>query len=127
VAEPYSKSRQLGLKRRPRRVFRKRAGKREWAAIIEAKLGPCRVCNSSAPNGRVFGRIHMHHLVPRSWGGDDVAENIAPLCPICHEAVTTRDPRTLQVLARSLTIAEHAYIVGRLGAAGPERLFGVPV
>jgi len=39
VAEPYSKSRQLGPKRRPRRVFRKRAGKREWAAIIEAKLG----------------------------------------------------------------------------------------
>ena len=39
-------------------------------------------------NGRVFGRVTFHHVVPRDFHGDDLAENIVPLCFGCHELDT---------------------------------------
>lgn len=91
-----------------------------WQAIIAAKRGPCRVCGLGA-----LPHYHMHHLVPRAQGGDDVADNIAPLCAACHEAVTRLFPAALALLAESLSDAEYAYVVGKLGEGGMERLFGV--
>jgi 5-methylcytosine-specific restriction endonuclease McrA len=33
---------------------------------------------------------HPHHIVPRSAGGEDVEENIVPLCTDCHRDVHER-------------------------------------
>ena len=96
----------------------------EWGPIIEAKAGPCRSC--SWPLGFLQGIvIEYHHLVSRAKGGDDVADNIVPLCTVCNEEVTRNNPPYLHALAQSLTDAEYAYVVGKLGEGGPERLFGV--
>jgi len=42
------------------------------------------------------------------------------LCSACHG-----NPVDLEAVASSLTDAEYAYIVGKLGEGGIERLFGV--
>lgn len=123
MAEPYPKSRQLA--RGERRYRRKIASPKQWAALAAEKQGPCRVCGDPATNGRLHGRIEFHHLVSRSALGDDVADNLVPLCPPCHAAVTTRAPGALQKLSLALTDSEYAYVVGKMGEGAMERLFCV--
>jgi len=88
---------------------RRTASRRKWAAITREKTGPCRVCGSEQ-NGRVESRIHLHMLVSRARGGDDVADNVVPLCRTCYELVMIRDEATLVRLSVKLTKAELAYV-----------------
>lgn len=106
------------------------ASPKQWQAIIAAKGSKCRLDDEWQADGSVtlFGRpvrIEYHHLVSRARGGDDVEDNIVPLCRDCHEAITRRKSMQMQMLARSLTDAEYAYVVGKLGEGAMERLFGV--
>ena len=123
MAEPFPKSRQLA--RGERRYRRKVASPKQWQAIIAAKQGPCRVCEALVgaftlpPEG-----VEYHHVVSRAQGGDDVGDNIVPLCSLCHGDVTRRFQPSLGVLAVSLSEAERAYVVGKLGPDGMRRLFG---
>jgi hypothetical protein len=123
--EPFPKSSQLA--RGERRYRRRVASPKQWQAIQAAKLGPCRVCCDPGSNGSQWGKIHMHHLIPRGapYFGEDVADNIAPLCFDCHPRVTRREPEALRLLAASLTDAEYAYLIGKLGEGALERLYGV--
>ena len=119
-AKPYPKASQLA--RGERRYRRKVASPEQWQAIIAAKTAPCRVCGEyhwpSNP-------LQFHHLIPRSIGGDDVADNLVPLCAACHADVTNGRERERRLLAESLADAEYAYVIGKLGESGMERLFGV--
>lgn len=102
--------------------FRKVATREEWAEIVAAKQGVCRLC------GRGHYRITYHHLVPRSLGGDDVADNIVPLCGSgttgCHGEVEARRPIALKLLLGALSDAEYAYCKEKM-AGRVARLFGV--
>lgn len=88
---------------------RRTASRRQWAAIIREKTGPCRVCGSEQ-NGRVETRIHLHRLVSRPRGGDDVPDNVVPLCRGCYELVVIGDEATLVQLSVRLTKNELAYV-----------------
>jgi 5-methylcytosine-specific restriction endonuclease McrA len=121
--EPFSKDSQLA--RGARRYRRKVASAKQWQKIGDAKMGPCRVCVLPHANGHGFGLIEFHHLVSRAQGGDDVEANIVPLCSVCHTYATYREPLTLAALAASLTDAELAYCVSKLGPSALRRLFGV--
>jgi len=123
MADPFPKRKQLA--RPHRRAKRHVATRAEWARIVAEKQGPCRVCCDPGHNGSLFGRIQLHHLVPRALMGDDVADNLVPLCLVCHQAVTERRPLELRELAEMLTDAEYAYVIGKLGEGAMERLFGV--
>ena len=121
MAEPYPKEKQLA--RGERRKRRYVASTKEWLAIIESKGRVCRLSEAFAwPNS---GPVEYHHLVPRSMGGDDVADNIVPLCRNCHKKVTHRAIEQRRWLAESLSPAERAYVVGKLGEGALARLFGV--
>lgn len=85
------------------------ATKQEWDAIAEAKQGPCRICRRVESNGSVHSRIELHHLVRRSQGGDDVAENIVPLCGECHTKLHAGNAGMLRLLP-----SEVAYLRSRL-------------
>ena len=119
-AKPYPKASQLA--RGERRYRRKVASPKQWQAIIEAKIAGCgcRMALYCFP-----GSQQAHHLVSRAQGGDDVADNIVPLCPECHGLVTRRDQYALARLASRINARERAYVVGKLGEGGMERLFRV--
>src|SRR5205823_13583592 len=102
-AKPYPKSSQLA--RGERRYRRKVASAKQWQRIIAAKQGPCRVCRDPATNGSVHATIQFHHLVPRSVGGDDTADNIVPLCQDCHFLYTIGTSLVHEILASHLTDA----------------------
>lgn len=48
-------------------------------AVFERDLWRCRNCG--------FRRLHAHHIVFRSEGGEDIRSNLVSLCPCCHDAV----------------------------------------
>jgi 5-methylcytosine-specific restriction endonuclease McrA len=56
--------------------------RKQWQAISAAKMGPCRVCLDRSPY-----LLELHHLVSREDHGNDVADNLVPLCRPCHEAI----------------------------------------
>lgn len=107
-------------RKKPDRANRKRgritASRDGWLKLRAAKLGICRVCLHPESEN-----IELHHLVPRSQGGDDLAANLVPLCHECHDAITRRAPLERLELAESLEDAEYAYIVGKLGEGGMGR------
>jgi HNH endonuclease len=121
--EPFPKSRQLA--RGQKRYRRKVASPKQWQAISAAKVGPCRVCCDPGRNGGAFGRIQLHHIIPREDGGDDVADNIVPLCLSCHSLVTGRDVVRGRILCENLTDAEYAYAVEKAGEQVWERVYGI--
>lgn len=120
---PDPKSRSLTRGRRKyRRIV---ASPKRWQAIMDEKIGPCRVCGSQANNGVLHGKIQLHHIVSREDHGDDVPENIVPLCPVDHTYVTQRDPGACLVLMLSLEDAEYAYMIARGGENYAERAYGL--
>ncbi len=117
---PDPKPERGASQKRARRYRRKVASPKQWAGLRAEKLDQheCRICRNRMAT-------ELHHLVPRSLGGDDVADGLVGLCATCHGSVTDRYAPNLAVLAESLTDAEHSYVIGKLGEAGLERLFGV--
>lgn len=111
----------MGMDPKPARRVKATAG--EWAAIRERKLRgwPCRICDDKAA-------VELHHLVPRGMGGahgDDVAENLVPVCRVCHGLIEARDPWASSLLGRRLTNAERQYVVGKRGAWYLEKRYGL--
>ena len=100
---PFPKS--VQLERGPKRRPRYKARPLDWIVIRAAKFGPCRVREL----GGCSGRIELHHIIPRSWGGDDVSANIAPLCSEHHRTIQSLPVK--RKLAEHLTDEEYAYIV----------------
>ena len=124
--EPYPKASQLA--RGERRYIRKVASPKRWQSLRAAKVEgrACRLCATYGADRFPGDRAeHAHHLVPRSRGGDDVADNLVGLCWEHHALVEQRNAATLHLLARNLSDAEYAYVIGKLGEGGMERLFGV--
>lgn len=117
-AKPYSKAQQLA--RGERRYRRKVASPKQWQAIISAKHGRCRVCE----RGGMLA-VYMHHLIPRDFHGDDVPDNVIPLCELCHGRVTMLRADTVHTMLRSLSDAEYAYAVGKAGEDWAERIYGL--
>lgn len=103
-----------------RRRGRVTASRDQWLDLRLDKLDQheCRICRNAMAR-------ELHHLVPRSLGGGDVADNLVGLDRGCHELVTLRDPDALAALAESLTDAEYAYCIEKLGEGAMQRLFGV--
>lgn len=90
-----------------------------WRGIHAVKGGPCRACGSNS-------RVELHHAVPRSLGGDDVEDNLIPLCHDDHMEWEDRGPRWSAIAAairQSLTPAEMGYIVGKKGEAFLDRYY----
>src|SRR6476660_6104163 len=85
----------------------------EWEELRKAKLHRyrCRICGGRAGT--------LHHLVPRSLGGDDCVDNLVALCGSgttgCHGLIEHRDPLALGRLRRALRPDELRYMSERKG------------
>jgi hypothetical protein len=127
-AKPYPKSQQLS--RGERRYRRKVASPKQWQAIIAAKGAECRWCKELNSEPMTYrGAIEYHHLVARSYGGDDVADNVIPLHQLCHlQLHESRSPfadNARRLVLAGLTDAEYSYMVQRAGEAYAERVYGI--
>jgi hypothetical protein len=101
------------------------ASRKQWEKIVQEKAGPCRVCTIPRENGHGFPVIEFHHIVSRGDRGDDVPDNIAPLCHPHHMEVTLRNPAVSALFLAALTDAEYAYMIMRGGEDYPERAYGI--
>ncbi len=90
----------------PKAAARHVATREEWKDLVREKAAPCRVC------GSLIG-LEMHHLVNRSQQGDDVADNLIPLCIAHHGLITRRDHATAHAVRASLTPEEAAYCAAK--------------
>lgn len=87
---------------------RYRASLNEWGQMREwFCLERCWVCNEPWQE--------LHHIYPRGQGGDDVIENLAPLCKRCHGRVEARDPIARSLLRQALMPSHLDYLIGKLG------------
>jgi hypothetical protein len=113
------------LARGPRKYRRKVASPKQWQAIIAAKGQHCRLCLTTHSTDRLH--TQMHHVVGRGGSGlgDDVAENLVPLCERHHALVTARSPSASEQFCEALSDAEYAYAIQRGGEGYFERAYGV--
>ena len=114
---PFPKSAQLA--RGERRYRRKVASAKRWQALWAEKGGPCRICQARGPV------LQLHHLVTREDHGDDVADNLVPVCHDCHHGIHLREPAHGRLLLTRLSDAEYSYMVQRGGEDYPERAYGI--
>ena len=58
---------------------------KHWSAIRQQVLdrdkSTCQNC------GILIGKFHVHHILPRRYGGEDFLDNLITVCPKCHSAV----------------------------------------
>lgn len=104
------------------KAARYKATRDEWTRFREEKAGPCRGCGSRSDT--------FHHALPRSLGGDDLADNLIPLCGDgtrgCHGAMEnhTRGWETVAANIRdSFTQDELTYLVGRKSEVWLDRYY----
>lgn len=100
------------------------ATRQQWQRMREAKLygKRCRCCEHRAAT--------LHHLVPKSLGGDDVLPNLIPLCGDgtlgCHGAVEASRLWARERVRRSLTDDELEYVVAKKSASFLEHYYPWP-
>ena len=90
----YSKADQLGGKTRRQSKADARAKEAAeiracYKAVDQRDGGRCRVCRTRGnPHATtLLERLHRHHMVYRSRGGEHVTSNVVSLCSGCHEAI----------------------------------------
>lgn len=90
---------------------------REVYAKVHARGVRCRLCGS--PD------VTAHHLVPRSRGGDDVRDNLFPICTREHDEYERGRTRLMvgQAIRLALEPAELAYIIDRAGVGFLDRYY----
>lgn len=91
----------------PKPAKRIRVTPREWNRLHDEKGGPCRLCGDR--------KYELHHLVGRDLGGDDVANNLVPLCRDHHRAVQELEQPASAELGRKLTPGERSYVMLKKG------------
>jgi hypothetical protein len=120
----------------PKPAKRVKATADQWVQLRKQKLGPCRCCGENMlavfpayPWNQSGLESSLHHVVPKSLGGDDLAENLAPLCGDgtrgCHGLVEARDPWACSLLGLRLTGTERDYVLAKKGADFLARYYGV--
>lgn len=102
------------------RRFREVADATRWAELRALKLGPCVVCRYLGAKQEFSSSLH--HVVSKSLGGDDIAENLVPVCGSgttgCHGLLEAHHPETCRAFAAAVQQyddAVYAYAIEKLG------------
>lgn len=87
--------------------------------ILKFTYDECEICPSSR-------NLHLHHVIFKSHGGDDVRGNIISLCQDCHEAYhqgKTEAKLAVAALVRDRRRDVHEYLLQTLGESTTEVWF----
>lgn len=111
--------REPGFRPDPKPAKRVKADVRDWETMRTLLDEGCQLCGSFGWE-EGYG-LSLHHLVSRSLGGDDVRENLAPLCGHgtvgCHGDVEARRNDARGRLRERLTLEQRRYVLGKKGYA----------
>ncbi len=101
----------------PRPPKRVRASQGEWSDLHQ--LFEHAVCVHCAQRP-----VELHHITPKSQGGDDVAENLCPLCRTCHTKLEGHESGWERVASsvRVYVLTDRARCVYAVEKIGWERL-----
>jgi len=58
---------------------------RPWRRIRARKLQTDPLCERCLKNGRTTSATEVHHVTPRSLGGDHSPSNLMSICTPCHD------------------------------------------
>ena len=103
---------------------RYRATAREWKEIKEQFAHQCCVvCGLS--------NTELHHITPRSQGGDDVVENLVPICFRHHTDFESHAPGWERIAGhiRAYILARESrlgYVLGKIGEVRFRRRYPQP-
>lgn len=86
--------------------------------LLHYEYDECVLCGST--NG-----LHLHHVLLRSRGGDDVRENIVMLCHYCHALYHQGERHRLGEYLVAHRPDTCAYLVDKLGESATENWFAV--
>ena len=87
----------------PKPVKRYRASLDEWTTWRrDLADNNCWVCDGPWQE--------LHHIYPRSQGGDDDIDNLAPLCRPCHGLVEAHDPYARSQIRGALLFNHTRYL-----------------
>ena len=92
-SRPFSKADQVGESRVARklkaRAAEATATRTCYAIVNERDAYRCRICQRAGnPHAiSLLARLHHHHLIYRSRGGDHVPEAVILICALCHDLV----------------------------------------
>lgn len=110
----------------PKPAKRVRLARRPWKRLRD------RVCATGRCVGCTLYRgpewLDAHHVYGRDLGGDDVVENLVPLCRTCHDDLHDHAPGWELIAARIRRVVadSHAmllYLVRKLGTVDAARVF----
>lgn len=122
----------IGMPPHPKPSRRLRATEAEWE-VLRRKLDENR-CRGCGRTGRELARVglglSLHHVVPKSLGGDDAILNLIPLCGSgttgCHGAIETHTKERGVIAARirsTLTVRETGYALRKKGRRWLDRYY----
>jgi len=57
---------------------------KRWRELAKRQKGKCLHCHSSLHNAE---ELHVHHIIPKSKGGEDALSNLALIHLYCHQAI----------------------------------------
>ena len=108
----------------PKQGARHHATAREWQKIKEQFAAACCVTCGLRP-------IELHHVVPRSQGGDDVVENLVPLCFRHHSDFESHAEGWERIAGhiRAYVMARESrlgYVIGKIGETRFRRRYPEP-
>jgi len=96
----------VGLKPLP--AFEREISKETRAFVLDRNGFTCQMCGAAAgephpyDNGRKT-RLHIGHIIDKSMGGTDDANNLRAICSVCNEGasnLTLNRPDTIKLIAQ---------------------------
>lgn len=98
----------LLLDAKPQPAFERAISKETRAYVLDRNGFTCQMCGSVAGESHAYDatrktRLHIGHIIDKSHGGTDDADNLRALCSICNEGaanLTLDRPSTLKLLTQ---------------------------
>lgn len=98
----------LLLDPKPRPAFERGISKETRAYVLDRNGFTCQMCGAAAGEPHPYDpsrktRLHIGHIIDKSQGGTDLAENLRALCSVCNEGaanITLDRPSSAKLLAQ---------------------------
>ena len=96
------------VSKKPKPAFERGISKETRAFVLDRNGFTCQMCGAAAgePHPYDLGRktrLHIGHIIDKSMGGNDEANNLRAICSVCNEGasnLTLNRPDTIKLIAQ---------------------------